>query len=100
MEKNYCTVAVLKKINLSEINQIKLVIFHNNAEQQKIGEFFKQLDQMITLEQRKLEKTKALKSAYLAEMFPAEGERVPKRRFAGFTGEWEEQKIGGYYLML
>lgn len=59
-------------------------------EQQKIGEFFKHLDQMITLEQRKLEKTKALKSAYLAEMFPAEGERVPKRRFKRFVEEWEE----------
>jgi len=62
-------------------------------EQQKIGEFFKQLDQMITLEQRKLEKTKALKSAYLAEMFPSEGERVPKRRFAGFTGDWKERRL-------
>ena len=62
-------------------------------EQQKIGNFFKHLDQMISLEQRKLEKTKALKSAYLAEMFPAEGERVPKRRFARFTGEWTEMKL-------
>lgn len=62
-------------------------------EQQKIGEFFKHLDEMIALEQRKVDKTKSLKSAYLAEMFPAEGERVPKRRFAGFTEEWESKKI-------
>lgn len=63
-------------------------------EQQKIGNFFKHLDQMITLQQRKLEKTKAFKSAYLAEMFPAEGERLPKRRFAGFKDEWKEWKLG------
>ncbi len=63
------------------------------VEQQKIGEFFKHLDQMTSLEQRKLEKTKALKSAYLAEMFPAEGELVPKRRFSGFTGEWTYKKL-------
>jgi len=62
-------------------------------EQQKIGEFFMKLDQMMTLEQRKLEKIEVLKSAYLAEMFLAEGERVPKRRFAGFNDEWKQQKL-------
>lgn len=63
-------------------------------EQRKIGEFFKGLDHLITLHQCKLEKMKALKSAYLSEMFPAEGEREPKRRFAGFTGAWEQRKLG------
>lgn len=48
---------------------------------------------MIELEQRKINKTKALKNAYLAEMFPAEGERVPKRRFEGFTDEWEVKSL-------
>src|SRR5699024_7625577 len=62
-------------------------------EQQKIGQFFKHLDEMIALQQRKIDKTKALKSAYLAEMFPVEGERVPKRRFAGFTEEWRSSKF-------
>ncbi|TXR78295.1 restriction endonuclease subunit S [Bacillus sp. BF9-10] len=63
-------------------------------EQQKIGTFFKDLDGTIALHQRKLEKTKALKSAYLSEMFPAEGEREPKRRFAEFTQAWEQRKLG------
>ncbi|HIW33181.1 MAG TPA: restriction endonuclease subunit S [Candidatus Paenibacillus intestinavium] len=63
-------------------------------EQKKIGDFFTQLDNLITLHQRKLEKAKALKSAYLTEMFPAEGERVPKRRFAGFTDAWEQRRLG------
>ncbi|WP_414839624.1 restriction endonuclease subunit S [Carnobacterium sp. TMP28] len=62
-------------------------------EQQKIGKFFKHLDQMISLEQYKLEKTKALKFGYLAEMFPTEGEQAPKRRFAGFTDEWKQEKL-------
>ncbi|WP_252504440.1 restriction endonuclease subunit S [Sporosarcina sp. Marseille-Q4943] len=89
----------MPKINRNELNQYQYFapLF---KEQQKIGEFFKQLDQMITLEQRKLEKTKALKSAYLAEMFPAEGERVPKRRFAGFTGEWEERRLGNHTKLI
>ncbi|MFS8210841.1 restriction endonuclease subunit S [Paenibacillus sp. S29] len=63
-------------------------------EQSQIGTFFKQLDHLITLHQRKLEKLKSLKSAYLSEMFPAEGENMPKRRFAGFTGAWEQRKLG------
>lgn len=62
-------------------------------EQQKLGTFFKQLDDTIALHQRKLEKIKALKTAYLSEMFPAEGESKPKRRFAGFTDDWEQRKL-------
>ncbi|EAG6182229.1 restriction endonuclease subunit S, partial [Listeria monocytogenes] len=63
-------------------------------EQQKIGSYFKKLDDTIVLYQRKLEKIKALKTAYLSEMFPAEGETKPKRRFAGFTDDWEQRKLG------
>lgn len=62
-------------------------------EQSKIGMFFKQFDTLITLHQRKLEKMKALKKAYLTEMFPAEGERKPKLRFTGFTDDWEQRKL-------
>ena len=63
-------------------------------EQKQIGAFFKQLDDTITLHQRKLDKLKRVKSAYLTEMFPAEGEREPKRRFPGFTVAWEQRKLG------
>lgn len=63
-------------------------------EQQRIGNFFGDLDSNIALHQRKLEKIKALKSAYLSEMFPAEGECEPKRRFAGFNQAWEQRKLG------
>ncbi|MEK6461894.1 restriction endonuclease subunit S [Heyndrickxia faecalis] len=62
-------------------------------EQKKVGAFYKELENLITLHQRKLEKMKALKFAYLSEMFPAEGERLPKRRFAGFTQAWEQRKL-------
>ncbi|MBC1603112.1 restriction endonuclease subunit S, partial [Listeria welshimeri] len=77
----------------TDLKQVKLSypIFN---EQQKIGDFFKQLDNTIALHQRKLEKIKALKTAYLSEMFPAEGETKPKRRFAGFTDAWEEINLG------
>lgn len=63
-------------------------------EQKKLGNFFQTIDSLITLHQHKLDKLKSLKKAYLAELFPAEGERLPKRRFPGFEGEWEEKRIG------
>lgn len=77
----------------SDIEEVNLS-YPSVTEQKKIGNFFKHLDQMISFEQRKLEKTKALKSAYLAEMFPAEGERVPKRRFTDFKKDWQETLLG------
>lgn len=65
----------------------------NYEEQIRIGEFLRQLDNLINLHQRKLEKIKVLKKAYLTEMFHAEGERKPKLRFAGFTGDWKQSKL-------
>lgn len=62
-------------------------------EQTQIGAFFRNLDNLITLHQCKFEKMKLLKKAYLTEMFPAEGERKPKLRFAGFTDDWEQRKL-------
>ena len=85
-------IAFPKKINLGEISQVTINI-PSSSEQKKIGEFFQQLDSLIALHQRKLNKLKKLKSAYLTEMFPDEGEHKPKRRFAGFTDDWEQRKL-------
>ena len=77
--------------------------FPSLPEQKAIGTFFSTLDQHITLHQRKLDKLKSVKQAYLSEMFPAEGERVPKRRFPGFTDDWELhplREIGNTYTGL
>ncbi|EJY7247051.1 restriction endonuclease subunit S [Enterococcus faecalis] len=66
----------------------------NMEEQQKIGVFFKQLDDTITLHQRKLDLLKEQKKAFLQKMFPKKGEKVPELRFAGFADDWEERKLG------
>lgn len=68
------------------------ILLPKYEEQVRISSMFKELDSLITLHQRKLNKLKKLKSAYLTEMFPAEGERKPKRRFAGFTDDWEQHQ--------
>ena len=69
------------------------VLSPSRDEQNKIADYFQNLDNLITLHQRKLEKIKAMKAAYLTEMFPQEGENVPKRRFAGFTDACEQRKL-------
>ena len=63
------------------------------AEQKKIGTFFKELDNLITLHQRKYDKLVVLKKAMLEKMFPPKGNNVPEVRFAGFTGSWERRKV-------
>ncbi|EAC3779278.1 restriction endonuclease subunit S [Listeria monocytogenes] len=80
-------------LSSSIVKELTLMLPKDKTEQAKIGVFFKQLDNTITLHQRKLEKIKALKAAYLSEMFPAEGETKPKRRFVGFTDDWEQRKL-------
>ena len=86
-----------KQTNLSVNDVMEFEEYYpTGAEQEQIGIFFRNLDNRITLHQRKLDKVKALKAACLTEMFPAEGETKPKRRFAGFTDDWEQRKISDY----
>ena len=67
-------------------------------EQEQIGVFFKHLDHLITLHQRKLEKLKIVKKAMLENCFPKNGEKVPKFRFSGFTGDWEQRKFEEVFI--
>ena len=86
-------IAFPKKINKNEIGQVPINV-PTLAEQTKIGSFFKQLDNTITLHQRKCDQTKELKKTMLQKMFPKKGERIPEIRFPEFTDEWEEKKLG------
>lgn len=90
--KTITTGNTIQHILASDMKEYKVYI-SNIEEQKKIGNFFRTIDSLLTLHQHKLDKLKNLKKAYLSEMFPAEGERVPKRRFPGFEGEWEEKKL-------
>ena len=66
-------------------------------EQKCIGNYFRRLDNFITLHQRKLDTIKQYKQGLLQKMFPKEGERVPEIRFPGFTDDWEQRKFGELY---
>lgn len=63
-------------------------------EQCKIGAFLDNLDNLITLHQRKLEKLKNIKKSMLEKMFPKNGSNIPEIRFKGFTDAWEQRKLG------
>ena len=64
------------------------------SEQRFIGVFFENLDSIITLHQRKLDKLQTIKKALLEKMFPKNGESVPEIRFKGFSDAWEQRKLG------
>uniref|UniRef100_UPI002592EBAB restriction endonuclease subunit S n=1 Tax=uncultured Enterococcus sp. TaxID=167972 RepID=UPI002592EBAB len=65
-------------------------------EQAKIGSFFKQLDNTITLHQRKLNLLNEQKKGFLQKMFPKNGEKIPEIRFAGFNDDWEDRKVSDF----
>ena len=67
------------------------------SEQKEIGQYFFNLDHLITLHQRKSDQLKKLKAYFLQNLFPAKGEKVPKIRFKGFTGDWEQYKLSNIY---
>ena len=78
----------------SIVKELEITLPINKDEQKLISSLFYTLDNIITLHQRKLNKIKNFKSAYLSKMFPKEGERYPRLRFAGFTDAWEQRKLG------
>ena len=88
----FSTGSTFESINCDNIKNAQISI-PSLREQEKIGGLFNEFDSLIALHQRKLNKLKKLKSAYLTEMFPDEGEHKPKRRFAGFTDDWEQRKF-------
>lgn len=63
-------------------------------EQKQIGEYFRNLDNLITLHQRKYDKLTNVKKSMLEKMFPKNGSNVPEIRFKGFTEAWEQRKLG------
>ena len=81
------------KFNKTELKNISLWL-PSVEEQKKIGDTLRNLDHLITLHQRKCDETKKLKKFMLQKMFPKNGEKNPEIRFAGFTDDWEQRKLG------
>ena len=78
----------------TKIKNFDVFIPVDSKESTGIGDCFSNIDSLITFHQRKYEKLKNIKKSMLYKMFPQNGSKVPEIRFAGFTDEWEQRKLG------
>jgi restriction endonuclease S subunit len=81
-------------ISKSALQDTKIQYPKSLEEQEQIGTYLRWLGHLITLHQRKCDETKKLKKYMLQKMFPQNGMKVPEIRFEGFTGDWEQRKLG------
>ena len=87
------TIGAQPNLSLEQVGNLEIALPTKN-EQELIGAYFANLDNLITLHQRKYTKLVNIKKAMLEKMFPKNGEDVPEIRFAGFTDPWEQRKLG------
>ena len=85
----------ISRFNISKTKMMDIEIPLSKIDEQvAIGRYFAQLDNLITLHQRKYDSLVNVKKAMLEKMFPKNGETVPEIRFKGFTDAWEQRKLG------
>lgn len=82
-----------RRVHFSVLKQLSF-LQPNFNEKQKIGSFLSHVDSLIKTKTKKLESLKAVKKSLLQKCFPKAGEKVPEMRFAGFSSDWEEKKLG------
>ena len=85
-------VGALPSYNAGDVESMEIYL-PSLFEQEQVGAFFKQLDNLITLHQRKFEKLTNVKKSMLEKMFPQNGSSYPEIRFKGFTDPWEQRKL-------
>ena len=78
----------------SVFSQMPIRVPCNEIEQQKIGALLSHVDSLIQAKTKNLQSLKVVKKSLLQKCFPKAGAKVPEMRFAGFSGEWEEKKLG------
>ena len=81
-------------INSDQLKNVIIDLPKNNLEQEKIGELFTNLDNLITLHQRKCDTLVNAKKSLLEKMFPKNSSNIPEIRFKEFTDVWEQRKLG------
>ena len=87
----------MPQLSLEQVRDIAVNIPKFN-EQEKIADFFRSIDALIFLHQRKHDKLQIIKKAMLKKMFPTEGCSVPEIRFKEFSGAWKRRKLGDYII--
>ena len=94
----YIQIGALPSYNGKDVENIETIIPKNLNEQTKIGNFFYNLDNLITLHQRKYDKLLNVKKALLDKMFSKNQEKTPKIRFKGFFDAWEQRKLKDFII--
>lgn len=82
-----------KVLSITDLKNMEIIV-PESSEQEKIGAFFRLIDDQISSQQNELDKWKELKKGMLQKMFPKEGKSVPEIRFPGFDGEWSHCVLG------
>ena len=88
-----CTGTSYPAINSNDLSNLEIVLPASDDEQRRIGSFISNLDNLITLHQRKCDEMKKMKKFMLQKMFPKNGQKNPEIRFDGFTDDWEQRKL-------
>lgn len=88
------------EVSGKQMANMELMMPKTMAEQKIIGQYFANLDHLITLHQRKYDKLTNVKKSMLEKMFPKNGSNVPEIRFKGFTEAWEQRKLGEVLISL
>ena len=83
----------LLNISYEEYSSVELMM-PSIPEQHVLADYFRKLDNLITLHQRKYDKLLSIKKSMLEKMFPRNGSKYPEIRFSGFTDPWEQRKVG------
>ena len=87
------TIGAQPNLSLEQVGNLEIALL-TDKEQECIGQYFTNLDHLITLHQRKYDKLTNMKNSMLEKMFPKNGANVPEIRFKGFTDAWEQRKLG------
>lgn len=82
-----------KGVSQKSLSSIDVRVSDELAEQTKIGGYFRELDSLIGLHQRKHDKLVTLKKSMLQKMFPQAGATTPEIRFKGFSGKWKVEPV-------
>ena len=91
-----CTGTSYPAINSSDLSNLEISLPKSFEEQKKVGKTIISIDNLITLHQRKCDETKKLKKFMLQKMFPKKDAKKPEIRFARFTDDWEQRKLGDW----
>ena len=91
--EDWCNSELVPVINSKTVNN-HILHLPSVREQKKIAEILSTQDKAIALQGRKIEELKRFKKGCMERMFPRKGQKVPEKRFPGFTGNWEQRKLG------